>query len=207
MCRKRILQTMERSGSVRRDQNGITFIELIIAIAISAIIMAAATMFLGAAHKNYNNASAQIDLQSESQILMEQLGMWVMEGNRVEAFDASPSGPKGIVIYQIPRTPSVENPDGAAAPDPVTKRVIWLSASGKKLYTTTTTGTDLTADTTVITAATDERQQNLLGEYVTDFTGSVDEDSKASVTISLKMEYLKQSYEIKNVFKVRNIIR
>lgn len=207
MCRKHVLQTRERSGSVRRDQNGITFIELIIAIAISAIIMAAATMFLGAAHKNYNNASAQIDLQSESQILMEQFGMWVMEGNRVEAFDASPSGPKGIVIYQIPRTPSVENPDGAAAPDPVTKRVIWLSASGKKLYTKTTTVTDLTADTTVITAATDERQQNLLGEYVTDFTGSVDEDSKASVTISLKMEYLKQSYEIKNVFKVRNIIR
>ena len=199
MCRKRILQTMERSGSVRRDQNGITFIELIIAIAISAIIMAAATMFLGAAHKNYNNASAQIDLQSESQILMEQIGMWVMEGNRVEVLDASVSGPKGIVIYQIPRTPSVE--------DPVTKRVIWLSASGKKLYTKTTTVTDLTADTTVITAATDERQQNLLGEYVTDFTGSVDEDSKASVTISLKMEYLKQSYEIKNVFKVRNIIR
>ena len=199
MCRKRILQTMERSGSVRRDQNGITFIELIIAIAISAIIMAAATMFLGAAHKNYNNASAQIDLQSESQILMEQFGMWVMEGNRVEALDASASGAKGIVIYQIPRTPSVENP--------VTKRVIWLSASGKKLYTKTTTVTDLTADTTVITAATDERQQNLLGEYVTDFTGSVDEDSKASVTISLKMEYLKQSYEIKNVFKVRNIIR
>ena len=207
MCRKRILQTMERSGSVRRDQNGITFIELIIAIAISAIIMAAATMFLGAAHKNYNNASAQIDLQSESQILMEQFGMWVMEGNRVEALDASASGAKGIVIYQIPRTPSVENPDGAAAPDPVTKRVIWLSASGKKLYTKTTTVTDLTADTTVITAATDEVQQNLLGEYVTDFTGSVDEDSKASVTISLKMEYLKQSYEIKNVFKVRNIIR
>ena len=178
-----------------------------IAIAISSIIMIAATMFLGAAHKNYNNASAQIDLQSESQILMEQIGMWVMEGNRVEALDASASGAKGIVIYQIPRTPSVENPDGAAAPDPVTKRVIWLSASGKKLYTKTTTVTDLTADTTVITAATDEVQQNLLGEYVTDFTGSVDEDSKASVTISLKMEFLKQSYEIKNVFKVRNIIR
>lgn len=184
---------------MRRDQKGITFIELIIAIAISAIIMAAATMFLGSAHKNYNNASAQIDLQSESQILMEQIGMWVMKGNRVEALDASAPGAKGIVIYQIPRTPSVENP--------VTKRVIWLSASGKKLYTKTTTVTDLTADTTVITAATDEVQQNLLGEYVTDFTGSVDEDSKASVTISLKMEYLKQSYEIKNVFKVRNIIR
>ena len=77
---------------MNRDQRGITFIELVIAIAIASIIMVAATMFLGAAHKNYNNASAQIDLQSESQILMEQIGMWVMEGNRVEALDPSTSG-------------------------------------------------------------------------------------------------------------------
>lgn len=198
---------MERSGLVRRDQNGITFIELIIAIAISAIIMVAATMFLGSAHKNYNNASAQIDLQSESQILMEQIGMWVMEGNRVEALDASVSGAKGIVIYKIPRTTSVENPDGAAPAEAISKRIIWLSTSGKKLYTKTVTVADLDTDTTVITAATDEVQQNLLGEYVTDFTGTVDSASRESVTVSVKMEYLKQSYEIQNVFKIRNVLR
>ena len=66
------------------DHRGITLVELIIAIAISTVILGAATLFLGMAHKNYNHASAQIDLQSESQILMEQIGMWVMEGNRVE---------------------------------------------------------------------------------------------------------------------------
>ena len=69
------------------DHRGITFVELIIAIAISTVILGAATLFLGMAHKNYNHASAQIDLQSESQILMEQIGMWVMEGNRVEELD------------------------------------------------------------------------------------------------------------------------
>ena len=192
---------------MRRDQKGITFIELIIAIAISAIIMAAATMFLGSAHKNYNNASAQIDLQSESQILMEQIGMWVMEGNRVEVLDASVSGAKGIVIYQIPRTTSVENPNGVAPAEAVSKRVIWLSASGKKLYTRTMTVADLDTDTTVITAATDEVQQNLLGEYVTAFTGTVDASSQASVTVSFQMEYLKQKYEIQNMFKLRNVLR
>ena len=193
---------------MNRDQRGITFIELMIAIAISSIIMIAATMFLGAAHKNYNNASAQIDLQSESQILMEQIGMWVMEGNRVEALDPSTSGAQGgIVIYRIPRKTSVENPNGAAAPEPASKRVIWLSASGKKLYTKTAAVADPEKDTTVIAANVDEVQQNLLGEYVTAFTGTVDASSQASVTVSFKMQYLKQNYEIQNMFKLRNVLR
>ena len=193
---------------MNRDQRGITFIELMIAIAISSIIMIAATMFLGAAHKNYNNASAQIDLQSESQILMEQIGMWVMEGNRVEALDPSTSGAQGgIVIYRIPRKTSVEKPNGVAAPEPASKRVIWLSASGKKLYTKTAAVADPEKDTTVIAANVDEVQQNLLGEYVTAFTGTVDASSQASVTVSFKMQYLKQNYEIQNMFKLRNVLR
>ena len=192
---------------MNRDQRGITFIELMIAIAISSIIMVAATVFLGAAHKNYNNVSAQIDLQSESQILMEQIGMWVMEGNRVEALDPSTSGSLGIVIYRIPRKTSVENPNGAAAPEPASKRVIWLSASGKKLYTKTAAVADPEKDTTVIAADVDEVQQNLLGEYVTAFTGTVDASSQESVTVSFKMQYLKQNYEIQNMFKLRNVLR
>lgn len=193
---------------MNRDQRGITFIELMIAIAISSIIMIAATMFLGAAHKNYNNASAQIDLQSESQILMEQIGMWVMEGNRVEALDPSTSGAQGgIVIYRIPRKTSVEKPNGVAEPEPASKRVIWLSASGKKLYTKTADVADPEKDTTVIAANVDEVQQNLLGEYVTAFTGTVDASSQASVTVSFKMQYLKQNYEIQNMFKLRNVLR
>lgn len=192
---------------MRQDQRGITFVELIIAIAISSIIMIAATIFLGAAHKNYNSASAQIDLQSESQILMEQIGMWVMEGNRVQTLDASASGAQGIVIYQIPRKTSVENPGGAAAAEPVTKRVIWISATGKKLYTKSVTVADLDSDTTVINAGTDEIPQNLLGEYVTSFEGTVDASTQTSVTVKFQMKYLKQDYEMQNVFKIRNMLR
>lgn len=193
---------------MQNDHSGITLVELIIAIAISAIILGAATLFLGMAHKNYNHASAQIDLQSESQILMEQIGMWIMEGNRVEELDASVSGVHGIVIYQIPRETSVENPLGVIASDAASKRVIWISASGKKLYTKKMTVTDLRTDTTVISADTDEVQENLIGEYVTAFTGTVDTtESNASVTVSFDMEYLKQTYRIQNVFKLRNVLR
>ena len=187
---------------MRKDHSGITFVELIIAIAISTII------FLGMAHKNYNHASAQIDLQSESQILMEQIGMWVMEGNRVEKLDPSVSGVEGIVIYKIPGTPSITNPAGAAAPEAASKRVIWISAGGKKLYTKKMAVADPKTDTTVISAATDEVQENLIGEYVTAFTGTVNASAeKASVSVSFDMQYLEQKYTIQNEFKLRNVLR
>ena len=96
----------ERSVHVRKDDRGITFVELIIAIAVSTIILGAATLFLGTAQKNYNGASAQLDLQSESQILMEQLGMWVMEGNRVDVVDNvcnAAGGLSGATQYRFRR--------------------------------------------------------------------------------------------------------
>lgn len=190
------------------DHRGITLVELIIAIAISTVILGAATLFLGMAHKNYNHASAQIDLQSESQILMEQIGMWVMEGNRVEELDPSVSGVRGIAIYTIPNTPSVTNPAGAAAPEAASKRVIWISAGGKKLYTKKMAVADPKTDTTVISAATDEVQEHLIGEYVTAFTGTVNASAeKASVSVSFDMQYLEQKYTIQNEFKLRNVLR
>ena len=187
---------------MRKDHSGITFVELIIAIAISTIIFGAAILFLGMAHKNYNHASAQIDLQSESQIL------WVMEGNRVEKLDPSVSGVEGIVIYKIPGTPSITNPAGAAAPEAASKRVIWISAGGKKLYTKKMAVADPKTDTTVISAATDEVQENLIGEYVTAFTSTVNASTeKASVAVSFDMQYLEQKYTIQNEFKLRNVLR
>ena len=190
------------------DHRGITLVELIIAIAISTVILGAATLFLGMAHKNYNQASAQIDLQSESQILMEQIGMWVMEGNRVEELDPSVSGVRGIAIYTIPNTPSVTNPAGAAAPEAASKRVIWISAGGKKLYTKKMAVADPKTDTTVISAATDEVQEHLIGEYVTAFAGTVNASAeKASVSVSFDMQYLEQKYTIQNEFKLRNVLR
>ena len=63
-------------------------------------------------------------------------------------------------------------------------------------------------DTTVISAATDEVQENLIGEYVTAFTGTVNASTeKASVAVSFDMQYLEQKYTIQNEFKLRNVLR
>ncbi len=192
---------------MRKDHRGITLVELLIAIAISSIIVAAAAFFLMTAQKNYREASASIDLQSESQILMEQLGTWVMEGNRIktESTDGGTSQ-NVLVIYKIPRKITTVLPDGVIRPDTAEKRVIWKSASDKHLYMKKVQGiSDPDLDTTDLSMlAGEESKETLIGEYVTDFQVNVD-DSK--VGIALNMAQSKETYEIQNDFKVRNELK
>ena len=98
----------------RLDNKGLTLVELVIAIAISSMIVGAASMFLYNAERTYRVAEHSINLQMEAQILMEQMSNWVMEGNRVLYFQdmadldgdgVRDNGPEDmvLVIYYIPR--------------------------------------------------------------------------------------------------------
>lgn len=196
----------EGSGCVQKDNRGITLIELIIAIAISTIIVGAATFLLSTAQKNYSSASATIDLQSEAQILMEQMGTWIMEGNRVEV---NATGDK-LTVYQIPRKVTTNRPTGAEAlKTDASKRVFWLSnkLNGKTmLYMKKFEGiADPDSDTTDVADA-DAILDNCIGEYVTSFS-AVEDTSKAKVTITLEFRQGTQKYSITNEFKLRNALQ
>ena len=85
---------------------------------------------------------------------------------------------------------------------------ILTSDDAKKLYTKKMAVADPKTDTTVISAATDEVQEHLIGEYVTAFAGTVNASAeKASVAVSFDMQYLEQKYTIQNEFKLRNVLR
>lgn len=81
------------------DNKGLSLVELVIAIAMSSIVLGASAMFLYNANKSYHAAEFSIDVQMEAQILMEQMGNWVMESNKIYV---SPSGDV-LVLYSIPR--------------------------------------------------------------------------------------------------------
>ncbi len=82
----------------RLNNKGLTLVELVIAIGMSTIVIGAATLFLYNAEKSYRISQYSVDLQMESQILMEQLSNWVMESNRIEIADAG----KALVLYRMP---------------------------------------------------------------------------------------------------------
>lgn len=167
------------------NNKGITLVELIIAIAISFIIFGAAMLFISSAQRGYDTASAEINLQSEAQILMEQMSEWVMEGNKIE-IDTDK-----LVVYRI---------NTAATGLTNTKRVIWLG-SGGKLYMKKFN--DISLDVNI---SVDETMENCIGEYVVDFSPGYNAADKNKVILQLKLGIGSREYEINDTIKVRNAI-
>ena len=70
---------------MRHDNKGMSLIELILAMTMATVVMGAAMLFLRTALNTYTLADAHIDVQKEAQLNLEQIGTWIMEGNRVAA--------------------------------------------------------------------------------------------------------------------------
>lgn len=186
-----------------------TLVELIIACAVAVIIMGAATLFINSAIKGYETASDTIDLQMESQVLMEQMSTWIMEGNKVVVYEDVATGDKTLIIYEIPRyvDPNKIPPDpapGAPAPSvpDATKRKIGIVDG--KLYMTVESLAHPYDMTLNGMSSADAVLENCIGEYVTEFTPAVDSTDADKVTIQLKLEAGTREYELEDVIKVRN---
>lgn len=184
---------------MKTDHRGITLVELIIAVAISAVIMGAATYFMGSAQKSFVSAQETADLQMEAQILMEQVSAWIMEGNGVKAEGDM------LVIYSIPRKTDTPMPDGITSDFHAKKRIIWQQ--GGKLYMKTETGiADADSDTTAVTEA-DASESCCIGDYVKQFTPEVfaaEPGEFPTVKITLQMAEGRMTYTLENEVMPRN---
>lgn len=204
---------------IRQDNRGLSLVELIIAVTVSLVVLSAVTLFMYSAQKSYKLAAETIDLQVEAQLLMEQLGNWVMESNHVEVVTDTSTGIIGeiLVLYDIPQNNGREAsdwvPGGYTAGDTsATKRIIW--AKDGKLYMKKITGianaaTEIDAFPYIGYSLnfTEEsaKDENLIGELVQQCVIGYDKTNapnKVSIELILKRGNL--SYNLKNNFKVRN---
>ena len=200
-----------------RDNRGLSLVELVISIAISSFILLAAGMFLNNANKSYRIASSMIDLQMESQILMEQMSNWVLEANRIYVGTDG----KILVLFDIPRDNGKTLADLypsaflAAHPEDVSAsyRVFFLEEG--KLYMVSKSGiADAKAEIEALKGggpaydAADVMDDNIIGEYVTSFEAIVPStevsDNPKSIIIQMTLEEGTRAYMVRDVFSIRN---
>lgn len=209
------------------NNQGLTLIELVIAITISTVILGAAFMFISGAERAYRKAESGINLQMEGQILMEQIGNWVMESNRIVVSNDGTV----LCLFYIPLESS--DPEGRKYPtgyEPETKakcRVIYSPKSNpldnsekKPLYMQTVEDIeDVEVKIEEALKVSDSKNfyesfadpqgaEYCISDYVTGFAASVpsgeDSDSLGSVIISLEMEQGREGYHIRDTFSMRN---
>ena len=179
---------------------GITLVELIIAVAVSSIILGATTLLIKTAQNDYKYTSDTANLQSESQVLMEQLGKWIMEGNRISTVN-----PDELTIYYIPRNTDTKLPSGVVQKsEQIKKKVIWVD-NGKMYVKSFDNIASVDSDTLTYTLA-DEKEENCIGEHVDAFIAD-NTDAADVVNIKMKLKRGTQKYEVENAIKVRNKIR
>lgn len=184
---------------------GITLVELIIAVAISSIILGATTLLVKTAQNDYQYTSETADLQSESQVLMEQLGKWIMEGNHIKV-KGNVGNPDGLTIYYIPRTTDTKLPSGVVQSSEKTKKkVIWVD-NGKMYVKSFDNIASVDSDTLTYTQA-DEKEENCIGEHVKEFSAKIDPNILDVVNIKLTLSQGTHKYEVENAIKVRNKLR
>lgn len=221
---------MLEGTNMRKDNRGLTLIELIIAITMATIILGAVGLFLINAMRSYDAATSNIDLQMEAHVMMEQIGSWIMEGNRIEVADHvtvdmgsnTSTVDKVLVIYQIPRTSDVDrlpsglrrdaegnlitnfDPTETAPPITASKRLIWMQDG--RLYTKIVKGiADFDNDVTIRVEDVDS-EGNCFCEYMESFEPGWDPD-KATVSVMVGLKAGKQDYQLENEFRVRNEIQ
>lgn len=197
---------------MRRDDRGLTLVEMIIAVTISVIVIGAAAIFIRSALRGYRMASDTINLQMESQVLMEQIATWVMEGNYMAEKDGV------LVIYHIPREASPNLPAGVDASDVTGERwmrVIWMQDGRLYMHKVEEsddsgavlppTSPDVDRDARVDAAWVAE--ENWVSDYMEGFVPVVAYDragapSKVTITLSMRAGVLE--YDLTDEIMPRN---
>lgn len=180
-----------------KNNKGLTLVELILAMAISAMIIGGVTMLMSISTKRYQSEERDISIQREAQSILNQINNLVMGGNNI-TFDGSK-----LTIHHVDEDASTYDKT----------EVIWLDNTTHRLYLyyikSTTDLSDMNTEISSRTGLTD----HLFGEYVDSLQvtpNSLVYDRSGSlggtVTITLNMKFFDRTYEVTQTMKPRNRI-
>ncbi len=152
-------------------------IELVIAMAIAAVVISMIMFFISVAAKSFRRTSDDVNLQMEAQTTINQISNLAMEAKAVDIWNGTDD-----IRYTFQYN------------DTEFKTIILVSDE-KKLYQVSTTGFE---DAKTVSY---NMQQNFLAEYVQSLVLT---SENKSVTIDLSLSLGEDQYQISKTIKMRN---
>lgn len=179
---------------------GFTLIELLLACAMSSIIALGIGYMMQASSENYAGAQTEVSLQSDAQMIMNNITDYIQQCNNLYYDQADHLL---TIYYSI-------NPNDSTYP----QVLAWLNTTNKKLYICKITDEEDPLASTFTTSAfrsSDEIEKYLLAEHVDSFECDQQnynglQGTNTTVHIKAKMALGDSSYELENTVKVRNRI-
>ncbi len=179
---------------------GFTFVEMLLAIAMSSIIALGIGYMMQSSSENYTGVQTELSLQSDAQIIMNTISNHLLEANNAY-YNA---GLHLLTIYH--GNESNRYP----------QELIWHDTVNSKIYIYQVTGDNETDDATYaeftnLVTSMDSRLENyLLGINISSFecdqTESDGLGNKTTVTITINMSFSDTEYKLQSKVHLRNRI-
>lgn len=185
------------------NNKGFTLVEMIVTIAIIAIVGGIITSLVINAQGNYNQGMAETDLQYEAQLLANQLQDLIIDATKGISYEYSGVAPGGNnasgLLYdesEIADGTTVSGKYLSIYGNTTSYLVEWNAAESKVYYTE--------YDVATLTPSSD---RELMAEYVSGFSVDLsDVDTKGTVkfNLSFKKEASGREYSTSHKIKLRN---
>ncbi len=172
------------------NNKGYTLVELLISMAITAIVVSIVISFLASNSKSYTYAVENVNLQMESQTVMNQLYDIIIESNWIELIDVD-SNVKALIIYNT-----------------VDIDVVFLSKSEEELYLVENqTASDISNLTTIAYT----KEENLMATSVIDLKilpiDQVSLITEKQICLVIDFENSTEKYTVERNVKFRNLLK
>lgn len=184
---------------IEKNDKGFTLIELIVSMVISSIVIGAMIIFMSTVSKSFMNQENEITLQSEAQVILNQIRECVLSGNNVKYDDAY------HVLY-------IYHSDGNEATTTDAVQILWFNDSDKNMYLYDTTIAGKEGIKNNILAGVVSKE-HWLGEHVSGFSATpisftYDSTGKSStiLTVNITMKHNNSNFVASEDIKLRNKI-
>ncbi len=185
-----------------KDNRGYTLVELIISMAILAIVGGAITLLMQSGSHSYSSTKAELDLQMESQTLMSQMSTMIMEANNV-CYDPAK---KVLILNQVELSKTalpmasgeVGKPKYQTNKTLKDMKLIKYDSASRKLYMQES-NSDIW--NVVSSGAISYSEDELFADYINAFDVEVKGNN---VRVSFQMKSSNRTYKVDETTKVRN---
>ncbi|MDO4167145.1 MAG: type II secretion system protein [Eubacteriales bacterium] len=208
----------------RREEDGFTLVELIISMAIFSIVAVMIMMFMQTGANSYQRAKNELDLQMDSQMLINQIRDMAYSANYAEYDDSGST--HTLTLYHVTKdytpgsTPSTTgSPASTAVPASVSKRItsweviVWDPATKKLYYDKSSVDAsavpkqEVTAAPAINLSDEDWRNKHLFCNYMENFTVATDASGKIpdnTIQLTINMKARSRQYDLKEDITIRN---